>query len=192
MSPQPHSPVSAPPPPPRTSRSSKSHRNPSTATTPTPATPTSSNNNNPHHANNNSSRAMRDQLSFALQMEAAAAAAAVGNNGMRFGNPIHGGMMSHHGSLQGMQFPLPLDLVMNAMNGGGNRGREDNPLDKMIMMRPPFFGMPPLNKVGFTIKKCQIFCNISLSLYFFANSTTGQKSSTPETVTSHHHPSLGR
>lgn len=87
---------------------------------------------------------IRDPFSFAdkvhlMQLEA--------GNGIRFPHGLGGGMMpsSVH------PLPLPLDLVMNMMNGGGHPAQRpvmmDNPLNKMLMMRPPFFAMPQLNKV---------------------------------------------
>ncbi|OXA50634.1 Protein tailless [Folsomia candida] len=122
------------------SHNNKTRGNPSSSS----STTSSNNNNNPNHADNNvNGRVIRDPFSFAdkvhlMQLEA--------GNGIRFPHGLGGGMMpsSVH------PLPLPLDLVMNMMNGGGHPAQRpvmmDNPLNKMLMMRPPFFAMPQLNK----------------------------------------------
>jgi hypothetical protein len=98
-----------------------------------------------------------------------------GNNGMRFGGG--GGMIPHMPPLHPHShhhLPLPLDLVMNAMNGGNPVQRsglgimDNSSLDKMLMMRPPFFGMPTtqLNKVRFEIDFYFIYCS-DLIIFIF-------------------------
>jgi len=55
-----------------------------------------------------------------------------------------------HGGSSAFGMP-PLDLVMNAMNtaqnGHSGHGLGEGPLDKMLLMRPPMFGMPPMKVI---------------------------------------------